>query len=255
MEPPFEISFSTAHRAHAVHVQQLAEMQFAISALALPFPRPAIVVVGGAAEMSDGDIADLRLTIASALVSIIEELGAIVIDGGVDSGVMRLMGQIRATHFPESPLVGVALEQQVNWPGRAFAEERVPLEPHHSHFVLVPGVDWGEEAIWMSRLATSLSSPLPSLTLLINGGEVAYQEVAQSVRDGRPVIVVAGSGRLADQLTRTLAGELVEPKAPPVMNTRLIQVVSNQQGHVALQRTIKTILTAKERHGTERVSL
>jgi hypothetical protein len=252
---PFEIYFTAEQTARTVRVQQLVELQPAISALELPSPRPVIVVVGGAAEMNDQDTARLQPLVAAVMASVTDELGAIVIDGGVDSGVMRLMGQVRTSHFPEYPLVGVALDQQVNWPGRPMVEKGVTLEPHHSHFLLVPGHDWGDEAIWMSRLAASLSSHRQSVTLLINGGEVASKEVAQSVRDERPVIVLAGSGRLADELTRALSGESSEHTAPPMMNAQLVQIVNIEQGHAALQRAIKTILSAKERHGSKRVDL
>ena len=255
MNPPFEIIFSATQTARAVRVQQLNDLPQAVRDLGLPSPRPVVVVVGGAAEMDDDDIAQLRPAIAAAMASIVDDLGALVIDGGVDSGVMRLMGEVRAVHFPESPLVGVALEEQVNWPGHTLFEDGAPLEPHHSHFILTPGADWGDEAIWMSRLAASISPPRQSLTLLINGGEAASKEVAQSVRDERSVIVVAGSGRLADELIQSRAYDTVEHGVSTSTSTRLIQVVSIQQGHEALQRAIKTILTTKERHGTKGVDL
>jgi hypothetical protein len=40
----------------------------------------------------------------------------------------------------------------------------------------------------------------PALTLLINGGEISRADVQHSLDAGRPVIALAGSGRLADEL-------------------------------------------------------
>jgi hypothetical protein len=68
------------------------------------------------------------------------------------------------------------------------------LEAHHTHFVLTPGSEWGDESIWISRLATALASTQPSVSVLINGGEIAYQDLAHSVEQLRPVIVIEGSG-------------------------------------------------------------
>jgi hypothetical protein len=47
------------------------------------------------------------------------------------------------------------------------------LQKDHTHFILTPGSDWGDEAPWLSRLASVLAGDAPSLTLLINGGAIA----------------------------------------------------------------------------------
>jgi hypothetical protein len=74
------------------------------------------------------------------------------------------------------------------------------LQPHHTHFLLVPGDHWGDESPWIARVATLLAGEAPSVTLLVNGGEISRQDVAHSLAAGRPVLVVAGTGRLADEL-------------------------------------------------------
>ena len=52
----------------------------------------------------------------------------------------------------------------------------------------------------MSDLATHLAAQAPSLVLLANGGEVALQDIEWNVREGREIIVLDGSGRLADEI-------------------------------------------------------
>ena len=37
-----------------------------------------------------------------------------------------------------------------------------PLEPNHTHQVLVPGSSWGEESPWLADIATWLADRLPS---------------------------------------------------------------------------------------------
>jgi hypothetical protein len=77
------------------------------------------------------------------------------------------------------------------------------LQPHHTHFLLVPGDRWGDESPWIARVATLLAGEAPSVTVLVNGGEISRQDVAHSLAAGRPVLVVSGTGRLADELAGT----------------------------------------------------
>ncbi|WP_254721889.1 DUF4231 domain-containing protein [Kovacikia minuta] len=82
--------------------------------------------------------------------------------------------------------------------------EGTALEPNHTHFVFAPGNKWGDESPWLTTIATTLAGDRRSLTLLINGGEIALVEVVESVKAGRPVVVIAGSGRLADEIATAI---------------------------------------------------
>jgi hypothetical protein len=107
-----------------------------------------------------------------------ERLGLVVIDGGTDAGVMRLIGRARTRAAATFPLVGVPAAGTVRFPGKHWrarrrwplkhpgGRRRWPLDAHHSHFVLVPGTAWGDEAPWIARVATELAGGWPSLTVL-----------------------------------------------------------------------------------------
>jgi hypothetical protein len=56
----------------------------------------------------------------------------------------------------------------------------------------------------MCDLATYLSAQSPSLVLLVNGGEIALKDIEWNVRQGREIVVVAGSGRLADEIAEAM---------------------------------------------------
>jgi len=45
------------------------------------------------------------------------------------------------------------------------------------------------------------------MTLLVNGGGIALHDIEQSLRAGRDVIAVAGSGRLADAIAGVVRGD------------------------------------------------
>ncbi len=52
--------------------------------------------------------------------------------------------------------------------------------------------------------ATQMQGKISAVTVLANGGEGSKQDVLNSVRLGWPVIVIEGSGRLADQIVQNL---------------------------------------------------
>ena len=64
------------------------------------------------------------------------------------------------------PMIGLLVE-------KLASQAPDMLQKDHTHFILTPGSDWGEEAPWLSRLASVLAGDAPSLTLLINGGAIA----------------------------------------------------------------------------------
>jgi hypothetical protein len=225
LQKPLHLTFPNGRRATAVKVQHPEDLPEALRGVGLQ-PRPTLVLVGGAGGLSATDLARLRPLFAEALVPLMQTLGGAVVDGGTDSGVMQLMGRARAEAAAEFPLVGVAAIGTVALPDApGSGPEAAPLEPHHTQFILVPGSDWGDEAPWISRVASALAHGLPSLTVLVNGGEIAWQDVAHSVDAGRPVLALAGSGRTADLLARALRGEVVDERARPVMASGLVQAV------------------------------
>jgi hypothetical protein len=62
-------------------------------------------------------------------------------------------------------------------------------------------------------LASFISEEQPSLTVLVNGGEVAFRDAAESVQAGRPVMVIRGSGRTADIIADALDGKIRDERA------------------------------------------
>ena len=97
----------------------------------------------------------------------------------------------------------------VTWPGGPLntkflwlGKQRWQLASHYSHFILVPGSQFGDESFWIGDLAILLSKGHQSVTVLINGGEISRKDIEVSLENGRPVIVLSRTGRLADELAR-----------------------------------------------------
>lgn len=201
MKTPLSFSFPNGKTAHAVQVDNFVNLSATLYDLGFQDSRPVLVVVGGASKVSTADLARLRLLFVEVVAPLAEELNAYVVDGGTDAGVMKMMGQARSEINATFPLIGVAPIGTVTLPNTNFISPNAAiLEPNHTHFILVPGSNWGDESPWQARVASLLANEAPSIALLINGGDIALVDVMENLKVGRPVVVIAGSGRLADEI-------------------------------------------------------
>lgn len=223
---PFLIRFEHGRTATGVRVDEPADVPAGLAALGLHGSRPVIVLVGGAGGLDDGDADRLGSLFVDGLISTAIRCGAAAVDGGTMSGVMRLLGEAHHAAAAATPLVGVAAVGTIIIPGDPAPDaEAAALEPHHTHFVLVPGDEWGAEAAWIADVAAAVASGMPSVTVLVNGGEIAYDDVERSIAAGRPVITLAGSGRTADQLAAALRGGAADPRARSLAASGLVGAV------------------------------
>jgi len=226
MSASFSVGFGGGRTATAVRVGTPSDVPAALAALGLRGPRPVVVLVGGAGGLDAGALDRLRPLFEQGLAPLAERLGAVLVDGGTDSGVMHLLGRARSERGATFPLVGVAAAGTVSFPGgRSEHDDAAPLDAHHTHFVLVPGRDWGVESPWIARVATELAGGSPSATVLVNGGEIAYEDVEHSLAAGRPVLAIAGSGRTADELARAVQGGPADERAVRLAASGLVRVV------------------------------
>jgi hypothetical protein len=220
-----QLTFASGQAAKAVEVPNWQALPFALEAVGLSKSRPVLVLIGGACRLDPEDSNCLHHLFVDSLAPVVEELGITVVDGGTDAGVMRLMGQARASIDASFPLVGVVPIGKVRLP-ETNSPGKHALEPHHTHFILTPGWRWGDESRWIATIASLLSNGAKSLTLLINGGTIAFVDVQSSIAEGRPVMVMAGTGRLADQIAAAM--QQPEQAFPPV--SALIQMGAEING-------------------------
>jgi hypothetical protein len=223
-------------RAPHVRVAGTDDIVRAIEGAGVGRDRAVIVLVGGADGIDGEDLEPVRQVLRNAIVPIAERLGAAVVDGGTDSGVMRLMGRARSASGCRFPLVGVAAEGTVVVPGNGLPPSNaVELEPNHTLSLLVPGTRWGDEARWISHVAEIVAGGGPSVTVLVNGGQIAYADVDASIRSGRPVVVLAGSGRTANAIAEARAGNGEDARAVEIAASPLTTVVRVEEpGAVAI---------------------
>jgi len=203
----------------------------ALAQLGLTPPRPVLILVGGAANL-DQEVARRLLSLFIDLIPQLDRLGAAVIDGGTHCGVMALMGEARQRAEGRFPLLGIAPQGCVrapagiwsrlidplspdpspprgqggqDWPPQPedeaqIPDNRAPLDPNHSHFLLVPGQRWGDESPWLTAAAAQLADRQGTLMLVAGGGAITWLDVEQRLRAGGRVLILAGSGGTADEL-------------------------------------------------------
>jgi hypothetical protein len=212
-----------------VFPSERSELIQAISELRLNNSYPVIVLIGG--DIGDQQAEVTRRAIQT-IAGVADNLSALVICGGTDMGVMAEMGQIRWKSGYTFPLIGIAPEELVTWTDGPhttkflwWGKQRWQLEPHYSHFILVPGGQFGDESPWIFDTATILSKNHRSVTILINGGEVSRKDIDLSLENGRPVIALSRTGRLADELSREPDRNKLITVIPANGEQRIVEVI------------------------------
>ena len=195
MDGPLPVMTATGGTAQAMVVRDESDLERAVRGLGLAIG-PTVLVLGGADGIDPRYEARLRQFFERVVVPAIAALGARAVTGGTDAGVMRIVGAANLAAATAIELIGVAPYARVLAPGSAG---RMPLARGHRAFVLTPGADWGDESPLLHALARRLGGPCPPV-LLVNGGEIARSEVKRARAAGSHLVVVAGSGRAADEL-------------------------------------------------------
>ena len=225
-----EIHFPNGNRAQVVHSPIGTRATDIIHSLGIPQPSALIMIAGGASKMEKQIITALSSSFTYGIVRVAASLDALIVDGGTQSGVMELtgLGVAQLEHKPF--LLGVVPAGLVTYPGKSMNEtsdQGAPLDPNHSHFVLVETEEWGGETETMYELAQVFSQGSPSLTVLVNGGGIAKREVLYSVRQRRPIIVLEGSGRVADEVANAL-----HAKSASLSDSELAEIVTDGDLHL-----------------------
>ncbi len=214
MEMLPKFTFSTGQEAYAIILNEAQDNRAALRSIGLYDQRPTLVIIGGASNMNSESYTALAPIFVDVLAPLAEEFGLYVIDGGTDAGVIQMMGQARGAIAGTFALIGIAPEGKVMFPHMSYPDDsqhqRKELEPNHTHFVLAPGTEWGDESPWIARVATLLSGEAPSIALLINGGKIAFTDLKENIDCGRSAVILEGSGRLADDIARSLRKEYSE---------------------------------------------
>src|ERR1043166_6797824 len=208
-----DIVFANSRTAKAAFPEAGARPQDIIAALGIKTDRAVLLLIGGANSVNPGLEPKLIQLFGGGVARAAATVQSVIVDGGTAVGVMAMMGQGVADRGYKSPLVGVAPKALVQYPGSA-GSGTTPLDPNHSHFVLVDGNDWGDETRIIFQLVEALKKQGPAVVLVVGGGDVCKKEALLAVRQGLPLIVVDGSGGFADEIAAAWKGRPNLPDEP-----------------------------------------
>src|SRR5215469_1887565 len=104
------ITFANGNRALAVTASRGESAKAILRALEIASPRAVVLLFGGAAGLDDSCKTYLATLLADGVTPVAAELGALIIDGGTQSGVMAMMGEAVAGHPATFQLLGIAPE-------------------------------------------------------------------------------------------------------------------------------------------------
>jgi len=192
-----QISFKGKHTAKAAYISGNTDIDKAMEELQIPHLKTVIVLVGGAGGIGWLDKFPMRKAIG-IVARLADETRSVVIDGGTQAGIMAEIGKQRKRNKFSFPLIGVVFDSLL-----MQQEPQSVLDPNHTHFFLIPGQDWGDESVWISKIATRVAGEKKSITILVNGGKISRTDVEYSLMENRPTFVMRGTGRLADEITLT----------------------------------------------------
>lgn len=192
-----QISFKGDNTAKAAYISDNTDIEKAIEELQIPHPKTVIVLVGGAGGIGWLDKFPMRKAIG-IVARLAEETQSVVIDGGTQAGIMTEIGKQRKRNKFSFPLIGIVFDSLL-----IKEDPQSILDPNHTHFLLIPGNDWGDESAWISKIATSIAGDKKSITILVNGGNISRTDVEYSLLENRPTFVMRGTGRMADEITLT----------------------------------------------------
>jgi hypothetical protein len=232
------IAFPNNNEAIAVFPPPGAKPEDIIAALEITGYKSVLLVIGGADNVDERLKGRLTQIFSRGVARAAATMDAVIIDGGTQAGVMAMMGEGVAERGFKSPLIGVAPLGTITYPGSGGGGE-TPLDPNHSHFVLVEGNAWGNETNVIFKLVNALRNVrTPAVVLLASGGTITRNEALQAVRQNLPLLIIEGSGGTADEIAAAWRARTKLPDDPV-----LAEIIAD--GRIELHRLGKLISGAE----------
>lgn len=206
----------------------------------LKTPSLIISVTGAAKALKLPD--RLAKTFGQGLSNVLKATQAWVITAGTNVGVMQVVGTALDEYSINAPLIGIAPWNIIRGANKmedahdagnpthvydanelaaetavaGSGDQRAELEPHHSFFLLVDQpaddpephkVKFGGDIRPRSNLETAAvkTRSVPTVLLVVGGGKGTFDQVKSSILEGGPVVIVVGSGQVADVLHLSVA--------------------------------------------------
>jgi SLOG in TRPM, prokaryote/SMODS and SLOG-associating 2TM effector domain 1 len=199
------ISFENGQSAQLLHVRQATEAAEILKTLSISESQAAIIVAGSTRPfrfLRKNRLTDL---LSRGVAQAALESNAILLDDGLKAGVSELVGQGVADRGQKTTLVGVLPQRKTTNADLPPTVDQKDIEPNHTHFVLNEQNRPDGQARTMCDLAAAASTNKDWILTILVGGESkgsALDLALETVRRGWPLVVIKGSGSLADKIVR-----------------------------------------------------
>ena len=214
--------------------------------LGINVPSPVLAVIGTTTDLDTALDAQLLPAVLAA-VDAVARSRAVFVTGGTDAGVFHLLRMaIAVASSSPAGVVGVAPDGLISTDDTPASPDRVDVDPGLTALVRVKGEQWGDETPMLSRVVTELAVPGRAAVLLLGGGDGARVEVREHLRQRRPIVVLGGSGRLADEIAAGIAGRDDE-ELGALLAGGDVRIVPLSAGPDALRDQLGAILRRRRR--------
>jgi hypothetical protein len=210
-------------------------------ALGLPRGRPVIALFSSGEALTT----DLGAQVLPVLRRVVARRDAVFVTSGADIGIVHLLGvAVEAIEGRRPSIAAVAPSGKVVAGEDRPGEGELTLNANHDVAVLVPGADWGDETPALFRTVDAITGKRgDAVALLIGGGALARKQVVEHLGADRPLVVLAGSDGLADEIA---GGKLSEEDDLAVLvRTGRVAVVHVAEGPDRVVAAIDRFFGAK----------
>jgi hypothetical protein len=220
-------TFANGNNARALYVPRKTQGKDLLNALGVEVPKTLILLATGGEPLDPEVRLRVHQLFNRGVVRAANGISTAIFTNAVNAGPIRLMGNAVAEREAKVPLVGFAAQGQIALPEDGEQDELIPPEPHHSHFVIVEALEFGDEVEVMFSLVHELSEQSPAVLLLVNGNERSCLEALRAIRMNIPVVILDGSGGLADEISR-----LYREKPDFIADPRIAEIVEDGDLHI-----------------------
>ncbi|MFL7868933.1 MAG: SLATT domain-containing protein, partial [Anaerolineales bacterium] len=199
------IVFDNGRSAEVLHVKEPLEVNKVWEAQEIPLAQAAVIVGGSATPFSTRLKNRLVDLLSRGVAQAAQECEAILLDQGTKEGVIVILGQGVADRGRKNSFIGVTSPGKISSPDESITEDEKNLDANHTHFVTNFQEQQIRQAELICQLAETASNNKDWILTILVGGETegaALDLALETVRRGWNLVVIEGSGPLADQIVK-----------------------------------------------------
>ncbi|HLK67036.1 MAG TPA: DUF4231 domain-containing protein [Bryobacteraceae bacterium] len=181
-----------------------------------PEPKSVVVMLGSTDPSLQSQV---RSLLSRAVAPLSLDSGALIIDDGSKSGAAAIMGLAAQDQDTPPNLLSIVRHETTEWDANHPTVMKLPAE-------------WTETAKYTAQIAARLvqlpeDREKPILAILFGGSDSDKEYLVQCARREWPILVIAGSGGLADQIVKASAKPADGSTAEPIADPQLKEIVES----------------------------